>query len=166
MENSIDAGSSLLEISFKDYGADSVSVSDDGSGIQVADHASIGLRHHTSKISSFSDVSSCDSFGFRGEAVNSLCVIAKVTVTTCTAPPLGHLLTFDSRGVLVESKAVACSKGTKVTISQLFRSLPVRQHELKRNLKTEFSKCIDLIHAYVLGYNHIRFIVTNTTSKG
>jgi DNA mismatch repair protein PMS2 len=58
------------------------------------------------------------------------------------------------------------SKGTSVKIDSLFHNLPVRKQELKRNQTAELSKCINLLHAYVLGNTLVRFKVTNRTKKG
>ncbi len=43
------------------------------------------MKHHTSKISTFSDVATVETFGFRGEALSSLCALSTLTVTTRTA---------------------------------------------------------------------------------
>jgi DNA mismatch repair protein PMS2 len=90
----LDAHSSLIEVSFNDYGTDSVEVSDNGDGVAENDFESICLRHYTSRIDSFEALNNCKYFGFRGEALNSLCVIANVTIITVTSPPQGTLLKF------------------------------------------------------------------------
>lgn len=141
-----------------------VGITNAGTGIDEQDHASIGLAHHTSKICLFEDLEKVDSFGFRGQAINSLCVTAQVEITTCSVPPLGKQLTFDRYGALLNSKATARSKGTTVTVSKLFYTLPVRKAEFKRNLKAQFNKAVAMIHAFVLGHTSVRFTVTNTTA--
>jgi DNA mismatch repair protein PMS2 len=100
-------------------------VIDNGSGIAPEDYESIGkppslvpsstsfvisfgtaLKHHTSKLASFSDLTSVLTFGFRGEALSSLCALSEtVTVTTATATqtPMGTILVFDSAGRLTSS---------------------------------------------------------------
>lgn len=166
IENSLDSGAKTLEIAFKDYGESSFQVQDDGSGIGSGDFASIALRHYTSKIKSFNDLSNCCSYGFRGEALNSICSLSNLQILTCTNPPHGTLLSFDHNGNLIQSVAAARQKGTTVIVNKLFYSLPVRQQEFKRNLKSEFCKFLDLIHSYILSNNHVRFVVTNSTKNG
>nr|VZI14617.1 unnamed protein product [Spirometra erinaceieuropaei] len=76
LENSIDAGAKRIEIKLKNYGSDAVEVVDDGSGIREENFNTLGKKHSTSKISTFEDLASVASFGFRGEALNSLCHLA------------------------------------------------------------------------------------------
>ncbi|KAH9837617.1 DNA mismatch repair protein MutL [Rhodofomes roseus] len=154
VENSLDAGATSLEVRFKDHGVASFEVIDNGSGIAPEDYDAIALKHHTSKLSSFADLTSVSTFGFRGEALSSLCALSEhVIVTTCTAAeaPMGTILEFDSTGRLVGHKGkVARQRGTTVTVSGLFKPLPVRRRELERNAKREFGKALALLSAYAL----------------
>ena len=114
-----------IEVRFKDYGLKTLEVIDNGSGIAPENYESIGkpgsfapssgsflisfgtaLKHHTSKLASFSDLTSVLTFGFRGEALSSLCALSEgVTVTTATATqaPMGTILVFDRAGRLTSS---------------------------------------------------------------
>jgi DNA mismatch repair protein PMS2 len=114
-----------IEVRFKDHGLKTLEVIDNGSGIAPENYDSIGklssfassstssvnsfgtaLKHHTSKLASFSDLTSVLTFGFRGEALSSLCALAEsVTVTTATATqaPMGTILVFDKAGRLTSS---------------------------------------------------------------
>ncbi|KZP01298.1 DNA mismatch repair protein MutL [Calocera viscosa TUFC12733] len=154
VENSLDAGATSIEVRFKDYGLKSIEVIDNGSGIKPADYESIGLKHHTSKLSSYADLESVTSFGFRGEAISSLCALAEgVTMTTATEDeaPMGTVLEFDRNGKLARSDAkVARQRGTSVTVTNLFAPLPVRRAELSRNIKREHSKAVALLTAYAM----------------
>ena len=61
----------------------------------------VALKHHTSKLSSFEDLNTVQSFGFRGEALSALCALAgSVTVVTATADtaPMGTIIEFDRQG--------------------------------------------------------------------
>ncbi|EPQ53006.1 DNA mismatch repair protein MutL [Gloeophyllum trabeum ATCC 11539] len=154
VENSLDAGATSIEVRFKDYGLKSVEVIDNGSGIAPEDYDSVGLKHHTSKLASFEDLSTVLTFGFRGEALSSLCALSEaVTVTTATASeaPMGTILELDRNGrVKSRSEKTARQRGTTVAITGLFRPLPVRRKELERNAKREFGKALNLLSAYAL----------------
>ncbi|KAI0300705.1 hypothetical protein B0F90DRAFT_1722574 [Multifurca ochricompacta] len=154
LENSLDAGATNIEVRFKDYGLKSIEVIDNGSGIAPKDYESVALKHHTSKLTSFSDLTSVLTFGFRGEALSSLCALSEsVSVTTATVAqaPMGTVLIFDSSGRLTScSGKVARQRGTTVTINGLFVPLPVRRKELERHAKREFSKALHLLTAYAL----------------
>lgn len=119
----------FLEVRFKDYGAESVEVLDNGSGISPENYDGVGafpycsfsaamatlthsvfsylsaLKHHTSKLSSFSDLSFMRTFGFRGEALSSLCALADVSIITATKEdaPMGTMLELGKDGK-VESR--------------------------------------------------------------
>lgn len=62
------------------------------------------LKHHTSKLQAFTDLESVETFGFRGEALSSLCALSEVSIVTCTAEQagVGTSLTYDSNGKLVD----------------------------------------------------------------
>ncbi|KAK7677860.1 hypothetical protein QCA50_019172 [Cerrena zonata] len=154
IENSLDAGATNIDIRFKDYGTESIEVSDNGSGIAPEDYDAIALKHHTSKLETFEDLSSVSTFGFRGEALSSLCALCNsVTVTTATTStsPMGTILELDRGGrVVSRSGKVARQRGTTVLISKLFKNLPVRRKELEKNAKREYGKALNLLTAYAL----------------
>ncbi|KAH9980400.1 hypothetical protein BJV74DRAFT_887865 [Russula compacta] len=115
-----------------------------GSGIALEDYESIALKHHTSKLASFPDLTSILTFYFRGEALSSLCALSEsVCVTTATAAqaPTDTVLVFDN---------VARQCRTTVTVTGLFVALPVRRKELQRRAKREFIKALNLLTAYEL----------------
>lgn len=97
----------------KEHGSELIEVADNGSGIDPVDYESIALKYHTSKISSFEDVAKVQSFGFRGEALSSLCAVSTVVFTTRTREQdAGMKLTFDSRGHL-QGTSLHSSDGSK-----------------------------------------------------
>lgn len=68
-----------------------------------------------------------NTFGFRGEALSSLCALADVSVVTRTADgAAGVRLTYDHAGKLTGTVATARAPGTTVAVRELFKSLPVR----------------------------------------
>ena len=67
------------------------------------------------------------TFGFRGEALSSLCALASIAVTTRTAHSTpAHRLTFSHTGELLSSVPAARAIGTTVSVKDLFKTLPVR----------------------------------------
>ncbi|KAI8992702.1 hypothetical protein BD414DRAFT_481942 [Trametes punicea] len=175
VENSLDAGATTIEVRFQDYGLESFEVIDNGSGIAPTDYDHIALKHHTSKISSFSDLETVSTFGFRGEALSSVCALAEsVSVVTATAAeaPVGTVIEFERTGKVKSRKGKAArQRGTTVTVSGLFKPLPVRRKELERNAKREFGKALTLLHAYALvpcamENKGVRLIVTNQMPGG
>lgn len=65
----------FAEVRLKDHGADLLEVIDNGSGVEPENFQALTLKHFTSKISDFTDVATVETFGFRGEALSSLCAL-------------------------------------------------------------------------------------------
>ncbi|KAJ3036040.1 Mismatch repair endonuclease pms2, partial [Rhizophlyctis rosea] len=154
IENALDAQATAVDLRLKEYGFDSIEV--------------IALKHCTSKISAFEDLYSARTFGFRGEALSSLCAISRVAVTTSTSEsaPAGVRLQYDKHGKLAETIPVARTQGTTVSITNLFEDLPVRHREFKRNIKKEYAKCLELVQAYALVSTGVRITCSNQVGKG
>ncbi|XP_042402412.1 DNA mismatch repair protein PMS1-like isoform X2 [Zingiber officinale] len=164
LENSLDAGATSIEINLKEYGKECFKVVDNGYGISPENFQVVALKHHTSKISIFSDLHCLTTFGFRGEALNSLCMLGDLTVETRTKnEALGTHLVFDHSGFLTNEKKIARQVGTTVIVEKLFSTLPVRCKEFTRNIRREFGKLISLLNAYALIAKGVRLLCTNTT---
>ncbi|KAK7002475.1 DNA mismatch repair protein MutL [Favolaschia claudopus] len=148
------------EVRFKQYGLASIEVIDNGGGISEENYEGIALKHHTSKLSSFADLTTVTTFGFRGEALSSLCALCdSVVVSTSTQSPMGVTLEMDSAGKICHK----AKRGTTITLLNLFSKLPVRRKEFERNAKREFGKALALLNAYALGPcssgNGVRLVV-------
>ena len=162
-----------IDIVLKNHGKESITVSDNGSGIAPSDHASIAKKHATSKIAEFKDLESLQSFGFRGEALSSLCAMsgADLVITTKRKPmspdevasPFGYELKYNNEGELTESKKIAYSKphGTMMVIGGLFKTLPVRFKDFQRNLKREYGHLLSVLQQYAIIQTKVTFTVRN-----
>ena len=94
-----------MQVRLKEYGSELIEVADNGTGIRPEDYEAVAAKYHTSKISSFRDVEAVQSFGFRGEALSSLCAVAHLSITTRTAEQdVGTRLTFDHHGHLAGAR--------------------------------------------------------------
>jgi DNA mismatch repair protein PMS2 len=156
------------DVRFKNQGLDLIEVADNGTGIAPANYPSVALKHHTSKLLSYSDIATLETFGFRGEALASLCALSNVTITTCQQgeAPKGTKLSFEPSGALCGTAVVASSKGTTVSVERLFHNLPVRRRELERNIKREWNKVIALLGQYACIQTNLKFSVSQQPTKG
>ena len=166
VENSLDANATNIEIRLMEYGKDFIEVVDNGSGIEEKDFESIALKHYTSKLKEFNDLTLLHTFGFRGEALSSLSAVSDLFVSTQHKNAnFGTKLEFDHNGKILKKMRIAKETGTTVTISNLFYVLPVRYKEFHRNIKKEFTKLVSVLHAITLINSHVRFKCVNTVSK-
>ena len=78
VENSIDAGATLISVEIKKGGSIYMRVSDNGSGMSEEDAKICFLRHATSKVQTSSDLDAIYTLGFRGEALSSIGLLPKL----------------------------------------------------------------------------------------
>ncbi|KAL6047021.1 Mismatch repair endonuclease pms2 [Balamuthia mandrillaris] len=168
VENSLDAGATSIEIRLKSYGEETIEVSDDGKGIDPSDYEALAKKYHTSKLRDFADLETVSTFGFRGEALSSLCALASplVVCTRTKDQTVGTQLTYDAEGHLVEQKPKARSTGTTVTLHSLFKPLPVRHREFCRRIKREYSQLMQVLQAYAVVSAGVRLVVFHDKGKG
>ncbi len=168
VENSLDAGATSLEVRFKNNGLDSIEVQDNGSGISPSNYQSLALKHYTSKLASYDDLSSLQTFGFRGEALSSLCALSTFYIITALADeaPKGKRLDFEPSGKLKDVTVVAAQRGTTAVVEGLFEQLPVRRIELTKNIKKEYGKVLGLLHAYACISTNVKLTVKSAMVKG
>ncbi|XP_076856361.1 mismatch repair endonuclease PMS2 [Brachyhypopomus gauderio] len=167
VENSIDAGATNVDIRLKDNGVDLVEVSDNGRGVEEDNFEGLTLKHHTSKLRDFSDLIHVETFGFRGEALSSLCALSDLSVVTChESSHVGTRLVFDHSGRLIQRVPHPRQQGTTVTLQNLFSTLPVRHKEFQRNIKKEYSKMIHVLQSYCIISTGVRITCTNQIGQG
>ncbi|XP_067100331.1 mismatch repair endonuclease PMS2 [Osmerus mordax] len=167
VENSIDAGATNVDIKLKDSGVELVEVSDNGKGVEEANFEGLTLKHHTSKLRDFSDLIHVETFGFRGEALSSLCALSNLSVVTChESVQVGTKLVFDHSGHLVQRSPCPRQPGTTVILQQLFYTLPVRHKEFQRNIKKDFTKMVHVLQSYCIISTGVRITCTNQTGQG
>uniref|UniRef100_A0A8C2TRZ5 Mismatch repair endonuclease PMS2 n=1 Tax=Coturnix japonica TaxID=93934 RepID=A0A8C2TRZ5_COTJA len=167
VENSLDAGATNIDVRLKDHGAELIEVSDNGGGVEEENFEALTLKHYTSKIQDFSDLTHIETFGFRGEALSSLCALSDVTISTChKSAKVGTRLVFDHSGKITQKAPYPRQQGTTVSIQQLFHTLPVRHKEFQRNIKREYAKMVQTLQAYCIISKGVRFNCTNQVGQG
>lgn len=167
VENSIDAGATLVEIKLHNQGLDSVDVMDNGCGVKESNLEAMTAKYHTSKLREFVDLQGVETFGFRGEALSSLCSLSDMIITTRhSSTNVGLRIELDHHGKIKKKTPCARQIGTTVTLSNLFSTLPVRKREFARNIKKEFSKMCQILQGYCLVSKGVRIMCTNFNAKG
>ncbi|XP_053131769.1 mismatch repair endonuclease PMS2 isoform X2 [Hemicordylus capensis] len=167
VENSLDAGASSIEVKLKDYGANLIEVSDNGCGVEEKNFAGLTLKHYTSKLRDFSDLIRVETFGFRGEALSSLCALSDISICTChKSAKVGTRLVFDHNGKITQRTPYPRQQGTTVSVQQLFCTLPVRHKEFQRNVKKEYAKMVQVLQAYCIISTGVRINCTNQVGQG
>ena len=132
LDNAIDSGATEISARIEEGGIGLIRVSDDGSGMDLADLELALFPHATSKISSADDLLTARSLGFRGEALASMAAAAVVEIVSKDeGSPAAHRLV--SRPLSARSmEACAGKRGTSVSLSGLFKDFPARRQFLKR----------------------------------
>ncbi|SMN18650.1 similar to Saccharomyces cerevisiae YNL082W PMS1 ATP-binding protein required for mismatch repair in mitosis and meiosis [Maudiozyma saulgeensis] len=166
IDNSIDSGADQIDITFQNYGIDSIECSDNGSGISEANFQTLTLKHYTSKLTNFNDIMNISSLGFRGEALFSLCNISKLSITTTEKGPKANKIEYDRNGKIISNNITSRNKGTTVEIKDMFKNLPVRRKEFIRTTKNQFAKCITLLQSYAIINEKVKFTIVNINSNG
>jgi DNA mismatch repair protein MutL len=131
LENSVDAGSSRIEIDVEQGGQDLVRIVDDGCGIEADDLPLAFASHATSKLRTADDLYHIGTFGFRGEALASIGGVAHVTLQS---RPAGrpHGATIECHGSdLSPVRPWNGAPGTRIEVRQLFFNTPVRRKFLR-----------------------------------
>ena len=167
VENSIDAGATLVEINLKEYGTVSIEVSDNGTGVHADHFQALTRKHWTSKLSTFEDLEQVDTLGFRGEALSSLCALGNLRVVTRTADSaVGTALEYDHDGELTRTSPQARTQGTTVTVENLFCTLPVRQKAFARAAKSEYARLLPVLQSYALAHPLVKLRLTHHGKSG
>ena len=164
MENSIDAGATSIKLVIKDAGKSLIQVIDDGCGMSETDARMAFERHATSKIRKSEDLFCIRTMGFRGEAMASVAAVAQVEMRTRRhSEELGTRLVIE--GSTVKSQeACQCSRGTTLSIKNLFFNVPARRNFLRSNT-VEMRHIVDEFQRIAIANADIFFSLHHNNSE-
>lgn len=159
VENSLDAGAKRVTVEVQKGGLESIRIDDDGQGIAKDDLGLAIQRHTTSKISTEEDLDGIQTLGFRGEALASICEVAKVNISSKTADADEGSQLIIEGGEVQSLKAVGRGQGTTIEVKDLFFNLPARRKFLKSE-KTENLHITRLMKRFLFSHPnvHLRLI--------
>ncbi|MBR5358819.1 MAG: DNA mismatch repair endonuclease MutL [Clostridiales bacterium] len=132
VDNSVDSGATHIKIEFAGGGISLIKVTDDGCGMDPDDAEKSFVIHATSKLKKIEDIYNLSTMGFRGEALASIAACSDVTLETATEGGVGTKVEYRD-GSLVSVSEIKNSRGTSVTVQNLFKSFPARYKFLKRD---------------------------------
>ena len=131
VENSIDAGADNITIMIEDGGIKTISVIDNGCGIEKDDLSKTILPHATSKITSAKDLLSIGTLGFRGEALASIAAVSEVIIKSkYIESDLAYEVIVKGGDITLEG-VTNLSVGTSITVNNIFFNTPARYKFLK-----------------------------------
>ncbi len=134
VENAVDAGATSITVEIQNGGVTFLRVTDNGCGIAREDVPLAFLRHATSKIASQDDLAAIGTLGFRGEALASICAMARVELLTRTEEELAGTRYVIEGGEEKSNEDAGCPVGTTILVRDLFYNTPARMKFLKKDV--------------------------------
>lgn len=162
VENSIDAGSNLIEVSLVDAGIKEIKVIDNGKGMDKEDALLCFSPHATSKIRNENDLFFINTLGFRGEALPSIASVSDVFLDTSNRSD--STLVHIKGGKLESNEVGTVSNGTKIIVRDLFFNTPARLKFLK-SYYTELNGVVSLIEKLSLSHPNISFKLSSDNKE-
>jgi len=126
-ENALDAQARTITVEVEDGGLTLVRVADDGLGMDRDDALLALERHATSKLQDAAGLATISTMGFRGEAVPAIASVARFRLDTSAAQDGAGTRVAVEGGTIVETAAVARSRGTTIEVRDLFFNTPARR---------------------------------------
>jgi DNA mismatch repair protein MutL len=158
LENSLDAGSTAIQVHLEEGGVKLIRITDDGCGIAKDQLALALTRHATSKITSLDDLESVATLGFRGEALASVAAVARLSLSSRQQ---GSSQAWKLKGEPgAQPEPAALMAGTVVEMRDLYYNTPARRKFLKSE-STEFAHCADAVKRLALTRPDVAFSLTH-----
>jgi len=156
VENSLDAGATVVTVELIDGGRTAISVTDDGRGMRADELLLALMRHATSKLSIAEDLFAVRTLGFRGEGLASIAAAGRLEIVSRQrGDELGARVEATGTSTTAPSPAPA-PPGTKVTVRDLFALTPARREFLKSS-RAEFARVTAYLSQLSLGWPAVGF---------
>ena len=152
LDNSIDSGADQIKVYLDDGGIKSLSVEDNGCGIEKSQIPMAFESHATSKIENVDDIYSLKTMGFRGEALYSIGTVSVLSISS------DGVCYVNDNGKISEPENSSVTSGTLVKVEGLFDNLPARKQFLKRP-SSELALCKKVFTEKAAGFEGIDFML-------
>lgn len=161
IENSVDAGATVLDVEIEAGGTKLMRVRDNGCGISQEDLPLALSRHATSKIHILDDLESVSTLGFRGEALASVSSVSRLKFISYDGESdSAWCAQTEGRDMDATLMPAAHPQGSTVEVRDLFFNTPARRKFL-RTEKTEFSRIEDVLKRLALSRFELSFSLKN-----
>jgi len=154
LENSIDAGSDLIEVMVSGGGIDLLRISDNGCGIEPEQLELALAPHATSKLADSEDLFDVRTLGFRGEALASIAEISHMTLRSRVASSDGGYELRAQGSDREPIKPCAMNVGTTIEVRHLFFNTPVRRKFMKTP-STEMGHVVEAFTRIALAFPNV-----------
>ncbi|MBI2805546.1 MAG: DNA mismatch repair endonuclease MutL [Planctomycetes bacterium] len=176
LENSLDAGSTRIDIDIEQGGSELIRVVDNGHGIHPDDLELALTNHATSKLETADDLFAVRTMGFRGEALASIAGVGHVTIQSRTHSPLTSDLSPNGRGEEMGAELTSHggelsgvrvwngAPGTRIEVRHLFFNTPVRRKFL-RTASTEMGHICEIFTRIALARPGVHLVLRHNDKK-
>lgn len=158
LENSVDAGSTRVELVVEKGGLELVRVSDNGCGISIEQLPLAIASHATSKLQNADDLFDIHTLGFRGEALASIAEISHFELKSRAREAESGAVMTVRGGEMVEPQPIGSPVGTSISVRHLFFNTPVRRKFLK-SAQTEMGHVVEAFTRVALAYPQVHMVL-------
>lgn len=160
VENSLDAGADIINITITGGGIEAIEVVDNGCGISQEDTPLAFQRHATSKIKNVADLDCINTLGFRGEALPSIAAVARLSIKTRVPEKnMGYHMVIKG-GQVLQKEPTGCPVGTLINVQDIFYNTPARRKHLKSK-STEGGLIAEMIYKMALIRPQTKFFLSH-----
>jgi DNA mismatch repair protein MutL len=156
VENALDAHATVITIYVQARGHDVIRVVDNGMGMDADDARTCFDNHATSKITTVHDLTTINTFGFRGEALASIAAVSKVELRTMKSDAMLGTAIFSAQAILEKTEPCVTTPGTDIAVHDLFFNVPARRKFLKKE-ESEWRVIVQMFQAFCLSYPEVHF---------
>ena len=168
IENSIDAKASKISIKLIKGGLELIEVKDDGVGMNKSTLEKLCLRFTSTKIESYNDLSSLETFGFRGEALSILSYISTLTIISRDKnSEYGYQAVFINGKMDKKNniKSIVCNVGTVIQVQNIFYNNPIRLSYYLKNKNDELEDIINTTAKLAFHFINISFSLCTDNNR-